>query len=391
MSKDKIKLFVLLVPVILYLLISFKAAYNFKPVEIETGIELGRMNNRATEIELVKSFLERLVNDVEFRKRVNPILSDYIVSRFKRNDSQLSILQSGTPDYLSTWNAPILNNLCYAMHAGIPLVLDTIDPNDAKQMSGYYQKIKIYQQHVNDHNALLWLDLDTIIQTNDSRHFHGILDDFPRHQLIMADHSIWLNNGVFMFRRSEWTNQLLKRWWELSEANTDYTWNDNGSMYDLIVEALNEEAVKKGLKPCENRCGKDGVRQKSSDLANALKDGLECLGMPYNHRHDSFSDKIAILPQNVTKYRINQWYMHHRLFDFWVNDDYFRAGDIIAHAKEIDKFVSPNNLYDRCNKVNTFEWQKSFHRPTTIYVATAVNRWSTSCVDKFTMGVFGIA
>lgn len=58
----------------------------------------------------------------------------------------------------------------------------------------------------------MWVDTDTVIMNFETR-LESFLDE--RYDLIISKDFRGLNNGVFFIKNSNWSANLLERWWQL--------------------------------------------------------------------------------------------------------------------------------------------------------------------------------
>ena len=174
----------------------------------------------------INKYLKQLSEDSAFRIKIIPLLTKFV----QQNISENVILSSATGDkYLQSHSSAIINNICYAITHNIRYDLDMNSYKDVPliQEKMHYRKLYSLIQTLPKTNHMLWLDVDTIILTNENI-FEVV--NFTTADLIIADHSHIINNVVFFLRNTTYSQHLLQRWWDISRGS-QWTFIDKEQFY----------------------------------------------------------------------------------------------------------------------------------------------------------------
>lgn len=147
---------------------------------------------------------------------------------------------------------------------------------------------------------VLWTDADTVIMNSDIRIEDILPADASKDLLVASDKGGGYNSGVFLFRNSEWSLQILQEWWEMTEFVQPPGLSlsgDNAAMKALLRDMKDfEEHV---LVP--PRCT-------FNSFAKFLTVG-ESIGLDMDHLDD---------------------------MDWFMDSEHYHKGDFIAHTPGID-------------------------------------------------------
>ena len=113
---------------------------------------------------------------------------------------------------------------------------------------GNWSKPKALLNHIEDHAALIWMDSDTLI-FNPEKKFEDILARCVGNKKVIACEDIGTNNthlakgsafnsGVVIFRRHQYTQNLLRRWWEFRKENDTSSLYSSGGDQEVLVNIL---------------------------------------------------------------------------------------------------------------------------------------------------------
>ena len=249
------------------------------------------------------------------------------------------LLTFGDAEYLHNMRRSLFHNILYALHHGHAFVIDDTshnhDPSGYRFPSAHFEKMYTVLDNLPRYDGVIWIDADIQLLRQEVDIF-SVVRSSPDAHLTLADHSAAHNNGLFYLRSSAWSTHFVRRWIEVSQQYPNGVWQDQSSFTLVLIEHLNSTFPGAYTGACHTKEAAESRR-----TAACLREQLEALGRPYNAR--MHLGPISILPQNVSGYRINQWYFghfeeggaitYHHPFPDWVADDYYRGGDVAVHTK----------------------------------------------------------
>ena len=114
-----------------------------------------------------------------------------------------------------------------------------------KSSHGNWSKAKALLNHIDDHEEIIWMDSDIVIY-NPEKKFEDILSRCVPIKKVIACEDIGSNNknlkkgsvfnsGVVIFRKHEYTKNILKRWWDFRlDHDTSDLYSEGGDQEVLI-------------------------------------------------------------------------------------------------------------------------------------------------------------
>lgn len=114
-----------------------------------------------------------------------------------------------------------------------------------KSSHGNWSKAKALLNHIDDHEEIIWMDSDIVIY-NPEKKFEDILSRCVPIKKVIACEDIGSNNknfkkgsifnsGVVIFRKHEYTKNILKRWWNFRlDHDTSDLYSEGGDQEVLI-------------------------------------------------------------------------------------------------------------------------------------------------------------
>lgn len=114
-----------------------------------------------------------------------------------------------------------------------------------KSSHGNWSKAKALLNHIDDHEEIIWMDSDVVIY-NPEKKFEDILSRCVPIKKVIACEDIGSNNknlkkgsvfnsGVVIFRKHEYTKNILKRWWNFRlDHDTSDLYSEGGDQEVLI-------------------------------------------------------------------------------------------------------------------------------------------------------------
>ena len=120
----------------------------------------------------------------------------------------------------------------------------SLDPDS----HGNWSKPKALLNHIDDHEAVVWMDSDTVI-FNPEKKFEDILkrcvplkkfiacEDIGAHNKNLPPGSI-LNSGVVIFRAHPHTKKVLERWWDFRTGNDTSSLYASGGDQEVFIKIL---------------------------------------------------------------------------------------------------------------------------------------------------------
>ncbi len=119
-----------------------------------------------------------------------------------------------------------------------------------RESHGNWSKPKALLNHIDDHEAVIWMDSDTLI-FNDSKRFEEILERCVPMKKIIACEDVGsnnkqlpqgsiLNSGVVIFRRHQYTKNLLERWWDFRKNHDTSSLYASGGDQEVLINILKE-------------------------------------------------------------------------------------------------------------------------------------------------------
>jgi galactosyl transferase GMA12/MNN10 family len=159
---------------------------------------------------------------------------------------------------------------------------------------------------------VLWLDADTVIMNSSIKLESLIPADDNIHLIITTDRRFTANSGVWLIRNSEWSQQFLFDWWNSKgfvRAKGLSLSGDNDAFGYLVRERL-------GLS--DNPTVQEAAAAASGDSP---------IRMPARCNMNSFA---VVVPAEDDALNVTnaEWYL---------SDQWYHAGDFIAHASGIDQ------------------------------------------------------
>ncbi len=309
----------------------------------------------------VARFIDRLIDDDDYRNYILPALSDFSVYRLKdKPGKKYAQLSYGVKEYQAHWSWFVLNNVCHAMAHGHAHVIDPVVRPIPTGLVVHYQKVLAIRKHLPLFDGLFWLDMDTVLVRDDFDPFRDLLERMPERNLILMDHSNNINNGVVMFRNNTWTNDFVADWWRLVELYGDFVYPDQGAMYCAMFQYFRTDLFANHTE-CEPRdCASNRTRWWADQEFNEY---LDCVDKSYRHREEL--GKLTLISPRTKDFRkrFNQWWFNDMyVYGFfggsgagWQLDDYYLDGDAVAQTKDLH-FLSTMDLIDRCIGVGEDTW-----------------------------------
>ena len=276
-------------------------------------------------------------------------LSEYSIRT--ASDNSTLLMTFGDTNHISKLSRPVLMNILFAIRNGIGFHLDTRAdfpdvPGDDKHFYKIFALKRAFEENLHCKN-FIWVDTDTVILDQGDTMLSSMLNVAAYQDLILTDHSDNLNNGVFMIRRSPWSLQFIEDWIAVSKQyHGDFIYSDQGSMYIIMLRHISNWVLESQQHKCHYvDCEKDANIRKTS-LHLCMRKYIDCLGFTYNNRAQM--GKIAILRQDIPASRFNQWSFGGRnhIYGNWLNDDYYRNGDLLVHSKLLDEFTTRKRVLD---------------------------------------------
>ncbi len=119
-----------------------------------------------------------------------------------------------------------------------------------RESHGNWSKPKALLNHIDDHEAVIWMDSDTLI-FNDSKRFEEILERCVPMKKIIACEDVGsnnkqlpqgslLNSGVVIFRRHQYTKNLLERWWDFRKNHDTSSLYASGGDQEVLINILKD-------------------------------------------------------------------------------------------------------------------------------------------------------
>lgn len=114
-----------------------------------------------------------------------------------------------------------------------------------KSSHGNWSKAKALLNHIDDHEEIIWMDSDIVIY-NPEKKFEDISSRCVPIKKVIACEDIGSNNknskkgslfnsGVVIFRKHEYTKNILKRWWDFRlDHDTSDLYSEGGDQEVLI-------------------------------------------------------------------------------------------------------------------------------------------------------------
>jgi hypothetical protein len=289
------------------------------------------------------------INDISIVTKDSNFALEYAMnmskSTFERAHSDVIFLSYGNPEHLKQNAMTVINNIGYAMHWGARFFLDTSNYSSS-QFNGdlCYDKIIVLQNALKRYDKIIWIDTDLAL-VNTAIDLTQLFEEFPEADIIMADHSDNPNNGIFLLRKTPFALDFVKTWRRIAEESPTYLFSDQGAFYAAMLRYLSERYFE--------RCKYNGECENGANKTHTphlcMRRFLECWSFPYNNR--AHMGKFALLPQNETRYRFNQWYFKSNvtmvssyLYPEWNSESYYRQGDVGVHSKSMEDFVNWKSL-----------------------------------------------
>lgn len=113
---------------------------------------------------------------------------------------------------------PVVNR-GYARQHGYAYIHDTHDyrPQLPPPRTLHWSKVLSITRHLRHYDAILYLDADCVVQQRHVKVEH-YLSAHPNTSVVLTNYAgqghLWVNAAVVLVRRTDFTWELLRRWWE---------------------------------------------------------------------------------------------------------------------------------------------------------------------------------
>lgn len=146
---------------------------------------------------------------------------------------------------------------------------------------------------------VMWLDADTVIMNSDIKITSFLPANNSFDMLVASDKGGGYNSGVFLFRNTEWSKQLLRQWWN----KTSYVRPPGLSL--------------------------SGDNNAMKDLLRKLTDFNDHVLAPVRCTFNSFAEFLTLAQSwaIMDKLKDQTWYM---------DNEHYHKGDFIAHTPGFD-------------------------------------------------------
>lgn len=103
-----------------------------------------------------------------------------------------------------------------------------------------WQKGRVILNHLSEHEAMVWLDADTLILSQKKRAFETLLPSSKKLHLSrdFAKGSAAFNAGVILFKNDHWVHQLLKDWDAFALEHKPAKLWDHGSDQKVLSDLI---------------------------------------------------------------------------------------------------------------------------------------------------------
>lgn len=336
--------------------------------EIKHELHIQQSHNRELTEERIAGLADMLLNDTDthFSLGLMKNLSMKSVELFGQT-SDILFLTFGNDEHLTVNRKSVLNNIMYSIRNQVPFILDQNETMPIPNNDAHFHKIasiiRAFQQYPRC-NKLIWIDTDLALTDEQDIFMHQVVrPSWEGKDLILADHSDNLNNGIFILRRSEWSMQFLQDWLKLSHLHNGlFAFQDQGAIYGVIMRYIQLNHIpiyykgKKSPPPiCQDfvtECeANDDIRNNS--IHNCMNSILDCYGLTYNNRINM--GKIMVLPQNKPEYRFNQWWFGNNVRPYgssWLEESYYAPGkDIGCHSKFLSLILTKKHYVAEIRRI----------------------------------------
>ena len=161
---------------------------------------------------------------------------------------KIAIVSLYTPEIASYAVESEINIKSYCEKKGYTFYIyrDSLD----KKSHGNWSKPKAILNHIDDHEAIVWMDSDTLIFDPDQK-FEDILKRCVPMKKIVACEDIGANNqkmapgsafnsGVVIFRNHQYSKNILKKWGNFSSSNDTSSLYASGGDQEVLIDILHK-------------------------------------------------------------------------------------------------------------------------------------------------------
>eukprot|EP01134_Creolimax_fragrantissima_P007190 CFRG7190T1 len=140
----------------------------------------------------------------------------------KRGNSKIAILTLNTPNIYEYSDLAEINQKEYAKRHGYDFYVYRDSTLGWEMEKGSWDsivtwnKVNAIPRHLQDHEWMMWIDSDAVF-TNMNITLESIIEKASDKEFLIADDPAgWmLNTGVMFFRNTEWTRNMIQKWWTM--------------------------------------------------------------------------------------------------------------------------------------------------------------------------------
>ena len=271
--------------------------------------------------------------------------------------ARIAIVSVSTPDRVAMYQPATNSKQCYALRHGYTFVMDTNDATTS--LNPWWRKPTAIRKYLESglYDWILFMDADTVI-TNHTVKLEWFLPAAPNANtsLVLTDHNVALNNGVFFIRNGEWSLRFLDDWIEVGEMvhnrSQRWAWDDQGGMYEMLLRDAQVDY--------DGECSTPDACCEYGALQRCYNRRMEAAGHAYGSRrlpHVRFIDprfhavgESSWIRGGFDQYSRDQFNGQTWIYGEWSEENFWRPGDFVLHVYDKSKLeqLVPKEWADAC-------------------------------------------